>query len=39
MEEIKVTEMNKHDAEQVIKTPDFQGFFENTSRLIERALG
>ena len=39
IEETKVTEMTKQEAEQVIKTPDFQGFFENSSRLIERALG
>ena len=38
-EEIKITEMPKAEAEVVIKTPDFQGFFENSSRLIERALG
>ena len=39
IEEIKVAELNKHEAESIIKTPDFQGFFENSSRLMERALG
>ena len=34
-----MSEMAKIDAEQTIRTPDFQGFFENSSRLIERALG
>lgn len=32
-------EMTKPEAEIIIKSPDFQGFFSNTSRLIERALG
>lgn len=31
--------MSKQEAEHIIKTPDFQGFFQNSSRLIERALG
>ena len=39
VEEIKVVELSKHEAESIIKTPDFQGFFENSSRLMERALG
>eukprot|EP00354_Favella_ehrenbergii_P011393 CAMPEP_0170459506 /NCGR_PEP_ID=MMETSP0123-20130129/6168_1 /TAXON_ID=182087 /ORGANISM="Favella ehrenbergii, Strain Fehren 1" /LENGTH=67 /DNA_ID=CAMNT_0010724107 /DNA_START=443 /DNA_END=646 /DNA_ORIENTATION=- len=39
MEEQNMNEMSKPEAEQVIKTPDFQGFFSNTTRLIERALG
>lgn len=34
-----MAELPKHEAEQIIKTPDFQGFFSNSSRLIERALG
>lgn len=36
---MKVTELPKAEAEQIIRSPDFQGFFENSSRLIERALG
>lgn len=36
---MKVGEMSKPEAEVIIKSPDFQGFFSNTSRLIERALG
>ena len=36
---MKVVELPKHEAETIIRTPDFQGFFENSSRIIERALG
>ena len=32
-------ELTKVEQEQIIKSPDFQGFFSNTSRLVERALG
>ena len=38
-EEMKVTELPKQEAEQVMKQPDFLGFFDTSSRLIERALG
>ena len=38
-EEIKATELPKAEAEQVMKQPDFLGFFDTSSRLIERALG
>ena len=38
-EETKAEELTKPEIEQIIKTPDFQGFFGTTSRLIERALG
>ena len=39
LEEMKVTEMPKFESEQVMQGPEFQGFFDNSSRLIERALG
>ena len=34
-----MTEMPKFEAEQVMQGPEFQAFFDNGSRLIERALG
>ena len=34
-----MAELPKAEAEQVIKTPDFQSFFDTSARLIERALG
>lgn len=39
MEDSKTEELSKPEVEAIIKTPDFQGFFDNSSRLIERALG
>lgn len=32
-------EVPKHEAEQIMKQTDFVGFFDNSSRMIERALG
>ena len=34
-----MSELPKAEAEQVIKTPDFQSFFDSSARLVERALG
>lgn len=31
--------MPRHEAEQIVRSPDFQGFFDSSSRIIERALG
>ena len=35
----KVTEMPKDEAKAVIASKDFEKFFDNSTRLIERALG
>ena len=32
-------ELNKDEAKEVMKSKDFENFMENTSRLVERALG
>ena len=36
---MKVIEVAKAEAEAIMKGSDFQNFFENGSRMIERALG
>lgn len=37
--EFKVVEVPKAEAEAIIRTAEFQGFFDKGSRMIERALG
>ena len=39
LEEQKASELSKPEVEQIVKSPDFCTFFDNSSRLVERALG